>query len=489
MNTRFAVSLALWSLVSACAADETKDKRTQKEEAGQEAVEEPQVAADEFDALALTQTQCQDAATFAKLTASVSGTLFINSPEVVNDARAKGEGKWSFAYLIREILELPAPGTAPALLAAEQAAVDGFIAKFNQSGNVNGLPPPRRNATSNTLKSSWGTRKGSDGKSYRTFADAPFKLVAIMNRMDIVKKGQDAVNAGEGRFIFGFTGGLPMTVIFEYDLPIGSLSNKSMASRAQWAKRWHNLKTFLTDTDAAKPGVQPDQRVGAALKFSNKADYLNALQGITELFANRTAQTRTGGTQAAISQIRTNEFISSPWELREIVRNRNSAGKANLVLTTVKNNPDTKFRSGTRGFSAWVNSNVECSVATDLNSCRYKTGNGQLPAVFASTVNQREPLLAASAPVSFEWFSGSTNVKQRFVALNTCSGCHQSETGTSFLHVSETGVASVFLKSELAKRLVNFKNQVCLAVGSTSDLNLTGESSIPPPLHQNFSVH
>lgn len=444
-------------------------------------------AMDEDLGFELTATQCSDAALINKITASPSGSLFINSPDVVNDPRAKGVGKWSFGYAMREILELPAPGLAPSLLLAEQNAINTFLNKFNQTAPVNGFVPSKRDATRSSILALWGKTRGSDGKDYLTFDKAPFKLLAIMNRLDIVKKGSTGVTAGEGRFVFGFTGPSPMTVILEYDLPIGVASNNGITSALIWAKRFQSLKNFLQDTNTVLRGVQPNQAINAPLAFTNKAGYLTALEGITEMWANRRAQKRTASvkTQSAISQIRTNEFISFPWELREISRGRSAQDLPILALTTVKNNPDQSFANGKGIFASWLESNITCRVAGDKNSCAYTTANASLPAALPDGMK----LLGAAAPVDFQWAPNSTNIKHRFTALNTCSGCHQSETGTSFLHIDiASRQPSAFMRADLARRLKGFKNLVCLAAVSTGELNLAGEAENAASTLENLRI-
>lgn len=471
MRAQLGILFTIFVGFSACSHEDVESRRSQPSQSPQ-----PDELGDGEPGLELTQSECNVAANLSKVTASPSGSLFINSPDVLNDARAKVvngvPGKWSFPYAIREILELPNPSNNPTLLAAEQTKVNEFLNKYTQTGAVNGFSPPSRASTRQQLAAAWGKTRGSDGKDYLTFDKAPFKLVAIVNRLDLVKKGQTDVTAGEGRFVYGFTGVGAMTVIFEYDLAIGTASNKGMATILDWARKWQGLKSFLQDTDAAVAGTQPNQTIGAALAFRDKAGYLSALEGITELWASRSAQHRTGGTQASIAQIRTNEILSSPWELRELIRWRNSAGKASLALTTVKNNPDKSFANGGNGLASWLASNVTCSNAADKNTCSYNTPNAQLPARIAKG-NKTVGLLGATALEDFTWFPRSTDVKQRFAALNTCSGCHTGETNTAFVHVdSFTGAPSTFLENDLVARLRSFKNLVCLATAGSDGLNL-----------------
>ena len=436
----------------------------------------PAGGGDEVAALGLTSAQCADASLINSITVSRSGSILINDPQVIADTRAVGTGPWSFGFLMREIFELAAaPGTAPTALAKEDSAIRGMLDQFTSSTAVNTFVAAPRSTTRSTILSAWGTTKGTDGKSYLSFEKAPFKLVAITNRLDIVKKGQAAVNAGEGRFIFAFTGnGGTAMFILEYDLPIGAASAQG-ATLATWVNGWQNLKNHLKDTNASRAGVQPSEALGA-LQFpstQSKANYLAALQALTDKFASRKAQNNGTATQAAISQVRTNEFLQGPWELRELARVRQGATVA-LKLTTVKNNPNTTFRSGQNGFSNWINANVTCPTgATNVAACSFNTADGLLPATFAGASGTTALLAASSINDSGSWFVGKTDLKHRFVALNTCSGCHQTETNTSFVQINQSGNPAQFLKDDVVRRALNLKNLVCQVATSTSDLNLT----------------
>jgi hypothetical protein len=288
--------------------------------------------------------------------------------------------------------------------------------------------------------------------------------LAITNRLDIVKKDQTSRSGGEGRFVFGYTGFRPLTVIFEYNLPIGAASNKAMTLNT-WAQEWHGLKRFLKDTDTSKSGVQPDPET---LQFRDKNGYLAALEALTKKTAVRDAQKRDAAlTAAAISQVRTNEFIESPWELREMSRVRPASGGIQLQLTTVKDNPDINnfASSGSQhdAFKKWISSNVTCT-GSNPNSCKYTTPSGGLPEAIL-VVGKQVPLIGASAPNNFgDWDSGFTSTKEKFMAGNTCSGCHGSKTDTFFVHIDNiSGAPSQFLIDDLVRRVKNLKNLICRA--------------------------
>lgn len=476
--------------------------------------------------LGLTQAQCTTTA-LNSVTASPRGQLYINSPAVLNDNRSKNSvnnsgpgGAWSFANALREILELPTdPGNSAANLLAEEQAVDSFIDMFG-SQTVNGVNAAERKNTVIALKRMWGIRMDANGTVRRWLGGAPFKLVAIVNRMDIVKRTSsgavDSTTAGEGRLVFGFTGSSSMTVIFEYNLPVGTVSPTGGITQASWTVLWRDLKNHLSDTNNSRSGVQPDQSLTSQPIFSNQASYLNALEGITNRFVRRTSQKRaaTGtATQAAIAQIRTNEFLGSPWELREIVRVRNSLSKAVLQATTTKNS--LGVGSGITGsgltsrsdadLGAWIDGNVTCSNPNDISSCRFSASNHQMPESFSR--NGKSFKSGPSSEANFgRWFSSdSSNIKRRFFALESCDGCHSSETNVFFTHTSPfNGDPSAFLtnastigafrvEADLARRLRNFKNLVCLASPTAAGLNLGVSAPVVAPLEKRVgtssSVH
>lgn len=473
-------------LLFGCAPDTQDDLRT---------TQPVQLRADadsELSGLNLTLDQCSDPAEnlLGRVTVSPRAQLYINLPDVLNNERALNSsvGKWSFAYAMREILELPDPGNDPDLLAAEQQAVDSFVSMSTAGREINASKAKLRARTTEALISAWGKTIDSTGAGWRTFRDAPFKLVAIVNRLDIAKK-DNKFSAGEGRFVYGFTGPGQMTVILEYDLAIGDASpDRAMKGPVDWANKWQGLKAFLVDTDAKRPGTQPDQRVRGQPQFRDKEGYLAALESITEMWAGRSAKVRLGNGMvglraAAISQIRTNEFMNGEiWALREIVRSWDSSGMAILQQATVKNNPDPQVWMRNPVLARWIKTNTRCPSA-DLRSCAYQTSDGKLPESVVGPGGQNLPLLGAESLADLKnWFPNATNQADRtikFFELQTCSGCHSNETNSSFTHVSPfNGNPSRFTLAEIPFRMLNFKNLVCLGAASRSSLDLVGEEQL-----------
>ena len=126
-------------------------------------------------------------------------------------------------------------------------------------------------------------------------AKAPFRLLAIVNRLDLRKTDDGDFHAGEGRFVFGLvdveSGCMPreFVVIFEYGQPAATV-----AEIQDWAHAWHGLSAH---------GFGPD--------------YNESLEAVTHGFTGPGADpSKPNG--SSINQIRTNEIVlDGPWELRE----------------------------------------------------------------------------------------------------------------------------------------------------------------------------
>jgi hypothetical protein len=286
-------------------------------------------------------------------------------------------------------------------------------------------------------------------------AKAPFRLCAIVNRVDLRQTNgspygggtvkDDPCNpiceAGEARFVFcalgpvfhttpaggtgtGGAGGynqtsceLPFTVILEYCVP-----RKGCEQIKAWAQQWLALESIP---------------FGPA--------YNAALQAITDQFT-LPGQGTSGPQRSAISQIRSNEILIGPWEMREwrIFNNDSDAGMLREV--TVKQTP------------AWVH-NGQNEVQTFLQAAA-NVGQFTTPGVTVPLRWMGQAFLGGASPMpNFRGFPtywdgplpvGSSALAmddRHSFSLNTCSGCHHGETGnfksnpagnlSEFTHVSE----------------------------------------------------
>lgn len=215
----------------------------------------------------------------------VEKELLITAPEVVDSKKSVYPGPWSFGYLMEEAFTEEKAGETVAKW------LTGWAEGDKKAG-----APPRPGVTE--LIRQWRFKDGhkaADGEWQPNFENAPFRLLAIVNRMDLslpmtglrdengkiesVITGSSAPyysnngslfadsTAGEGRFVFGVIdndgevkdGGT--TLIFEYGLN----GNSSQDEVLNWAMDWHAL--------------------GKHEKFDGK--YLAALSGVTHRFTKR----------------------------------------------------------------------------------------------------------------------------------------------------------------------------------------------------------
>jgi hypothetical protein len=308
--------------------------------------------------------------------------LAITDLSVVEDAvltdASQPCGEWTFRFLIENMAGANDPSTF----------VLRWLETWERDQQINGFTALARPSIRQLILDPW--LQASGGRRL-DLSKAPFRLLAIVNRLDLRSaSGYSVGNAGEGRFVFGVidAGGnaLPFTVIFEYGLP--ATSQRELLG---WARSWHRL---------------------GSVPFGPR--YNRLLRLVTRRFTRKNAAPNKPNGNA-INQIRTNEIaLSGPWELREFV----IGSRCGLLQpTTVKQTPDLADLNNTRELAALINRNER--------------------AILAGTFVVPAKLLSGTAPVQGVWNAAGINdleARHRF-AVNTCNGCHGQETATSFLHV------------------------------------------------------
>ena len=189
-----------------------------------------------------------------------------------------------------------------------------------------------------------------------------------------------------------------MTVILEYKLPTTSCTG------VKWlANDWIAL-------DSLVPG---------------SAAYNLALQALTVPVTQANANPA-GLNRSAIGQVRTNENrLASPWQLREFTLQA-SPTHGKLLPATTKNTPNPSF-------------NLTATLANFIAS-----GQTTVPRQFppgqdfiASAVRYGPGAVPANPP--WDGAPPSDPVNRFRFSVNTCSGCHLSETNTPFTMVKATG--------------------------------------------------
>jgi hypothetical protein len=318
-----------------------------------------------------------------------SAELAITALSVVEDpVRTAPGGAWHFGTLMRAMAGDQDPSTL----------VRQWLRTWTTAQTINGLTVPARTQLMTKVLGPWEQRSGGASRPL-DFSHAPFRLLAIMNRMDLRQPGGQA---GEGRFVFGVLdpSGNPMefTVILEYALPGGTPE-----AIQRWARDWHELGQL---------GL-------------NHPSYNAKLQALTDRFA-KTGVMAGRPFGHALNQIRTNEVeLAQEWEMREF-----TLTDTGLRPATVKRTPDFRFEN-TNALRDFILAN-EADVLGERHTVPESLSGARF--------------LAASAPVPEDFFwrvPGVPGEARHKFSLNTCSGCHSRETGTQFTHIAPRAAGQV----------------------------------------------
>jgi hypothetical protein len=359
---------------------------------------------------------------FAPASPAANKSLLINDPNVVGPVgdptrtwdpctgAGTRMGAFTFGRLMTEMANQPLTGINPSNFVMQ------WLQTWQVNQTINTFNVPARPNIATQIINPWLMASGG---SSLDLGIAPFRLLAIVNRLDLrtgsSHYGGSTGNAGELRFVFGLVKPgrvcqlLPMTVILEYGVPIsGCLPVKS------WAQQWVNLNSLALGSAA----------------------YNAALQAITDQVVLRNkAPGKPNG--SALNQLRTNEIaIGNPWELRQFnLRSPIDFLHENPVAQT----PDVRFNAFDPGWSG----------STLLDTYIQTTPIGAtVPLSFLGT-----PFLGGASPVtgnnlSYFWktttldldptHSPNWNDNRHQFSLNTCNGCHAGETRTVFTHIDPT---------------------------------------------------
>jgi len=358
--------------------------------------------------------------------------LVITDPSVVDDPRAN----WSFKTLIKNML----PSAAPTDVELD-AFVRAWLGNWLTNQTVNGFVVPARTAVAVSVIDAWPKIAGT---TRLDLDKAPFRLLAIVNRMDL-RGGTGPKEAGEGRFVFGLLDaqGQPATstpsqwptlrfvAILEYNLPVTTEVDAGTPHSVNWwAEQWHELGSMTMPSAA----------------FNSK------LAQITDSFAGRIAPSTKFPNGNALAQLRTNEnALAKNWELREFALQAGANGTRQLGEVTAKQTPDLTFNdvpAKRAQLVTWLTANKAEVLAGSHTIPDTLAGN--TPFLAGSAISpepQFKWLVGESAPVGFsasEW-----ETAKRSLGKNTCNGCHTGEQNdiltngnTPFLHIAPRAVGT-----------------------------------------------
>lgn len=392
------------------------------------------------------------------------------NPSLVTCPNTSINGKWSFWYLMTKLA-----GTNNT-----SKFVLKWLESFEETPAVNGQALLARPKVRQLIIDAWRQKSGcATGVKYDASpctldpTKAPFRLLAIVSRVDlrvggagtpgsivngpygqVVVQGSGG-DAGEARFVFGFTdlnsidsitqapNPIEATVIFEYRVPTQT------RAAVDWAKDWQALSSFP----------------------SFNASYSAALQTITDRFTNSGVTTNNPNNGNALSQLRTDELAFDPktiasqkvWSMREFKLDclpGQSCGTNDkfLINKTTAQTPRNEFNeTATLDTFLTVNQGASVALNTILN------GSHVVPATFDGAPflggDSRSPS-AAAGPLQWNrtdpnaYMDPNVCTARRLFAFSTCNGCHYLETdNTGNLHIKNrkkgnSSVLSQFLTGQ-----------------------------------------
>ena len=355
-----------------------------------------------------------------------ANSLLITDLGVVEDATrtfnpctntGNPNGLWTFGHLITEMANQPSTGVSPSIF------VRKWLMNWLVTQSVNGDSVALRSLIQSSIITPWEVKSGVGPGGALDVTKAPFKLLAIVNRIDLKENTvYGGGNAGEGRFVFcavdASCNALPFTVIFEYGIP-----KSGCAAVQNWGQQWVNLGSLALGSPA----------------------YNAALEAITEQFVKRNANpSKPNG--SALNQLRTDEIaLANPWELREF----HLDGNTHLLMeATVKQTPAFAFNLSNT-LANYIVANGAAIVA-DSNLVPLTFPTAATP-FLGGAAPSPTPFIAAP-PTNLFWngsgFPAITLPNARFhFSVNTCSGCHARETNTGFTHISPASYGSVAAQS------------------------------------------
>ena len=420
----------------------------------------------------------------------VEKELLITDPLVVDSKMATYPGAWSFGYLLEQACSHEqAPSKVAVWLESWAAGAMREDNKVISIGERAGL----RDAIIKPWQKRDGYREDAGVPWSPNFSHAPFRLLAIVNRMDLALPAPEPVieprraagcfigggprgggymggptiasrEHGEARLIFCLVDekGLPvekgLTLIFEYGL--------DGASRLDWALAWHSLgkhsnfdQGYLDELEKVtrcftdRGFGSPDTSV---VKDPEKNEAKSAVDQLAELRVKDRIQ---------LLRVRSNDGIGGALrEFREFVFDEKGLTPVLLKSSPKEEMFDTK-NSGNRQLTRWLENDAkqaqfEWQKAIRLN--KNPTFFPQLrPVTLPETIfvsREQLSVVGFASVVKDEkthwdgWGMGNDALR-RDISMQSCCGCHCGDTNTKFYHIAPRAegakaVISQFLRTD-----------------------------------------
>lgn len=361
-------------------------------------------------------------------------------------------GRWSFWYLMMQMAGTNDPSTF----------ILKMLESFETEPSVNGIKLDQRPFMKSLVVDKW-LQKSCQGKPLpctKVLPEfAPFRLAAIVNRMDLRPDANNPIggygggieskdSAGEGRFVFTILkdDGTPLdaTIILEFALPTAK------KDRVSWATDWLALNTYDWNKNP-----------------KDLTSYHAKLQTLTDAFVTKGAFLGRPNQGSAINTVRTNEksfdkaLMDKKWSLRQFKLGCPDLNVPNcpidqrfLVPTTVDLTPDTGFMQSQAVLLPFIDANAvairsaQHTVPATFNGVNFLGAESKSPG-FQQSGFWAGDLVALLGDPFKAWDT------RRMFALATCSGCHYKETqNESNVHIGKKQIGlpaplSVFLQGKV----------------------------------------
>jgi len=364
------------------------------------------------------------------------GDLAAGAPVPPSCGSGGQPGIWSFAHLMTRMA-----GGLPV-----SDFLTSFFAQWTSNQTVNGFSVGARPRIKTLLLDPWWSKSGCG-----TFpnpcpgldmARAPFRLLAIVNRMDLAGPGDPYSGGnpslGELRFVFGAldSTGAPLdaTFILEYKLP-------TTRPLIDWAYSFQTLSS---------PGLGS---VGSPL-------YNQTLETFTALVTEQNANPGGPNLGSSIGQVRTNDgafgptptpplFKPAPWELREHKLDCSSAPDSDhcpLGLVPVAQTPANSFNKTPALDNFMVNS--EPAILAESHAVPAFMLGGASTSRSGTDANLdmwdlSDLSLYDFTALGFPNPGGVKPYTRVLFASHTCNGCHYVETATNRFHIAPRALGMV----------------------------------------------
>ena len=358
------------------------------------------------------------------------------NPCIGGTAGGNPNGAWTFKTLMTNMANSSSTGVSVDNFVMNWVDTELFGAKTQATSGDITTPPIRDNMASATSSkrifiTSWLLNAGlpltaSNFTNWRTVLANkleffPVRLLAIVNRLDL--RGNfgytgGTANGGEGRFVFCFVDRnngcsatntfKKMTIILEYGIPITDCNGLK-----NYAQQWYNLKNFT-------------------LNGTVNATYNAALQAVTNVFTNLNAGGTAKPNGSALNHLRTNEFLTSPWNIRDFAI---QSASHQLALIHPNKEPMSEANVNSSPTLAAKIASLVSFVNNSPNTNLIETeGNYAIPDDIKA-IDAQIPSPSATPPYFWNAAAITSDLARHKLSLGACSGCHARETNTGFTHI------------------------------------------------------